>query len=74
MPELKEILNRIQMEYVEMPDLKLTLPQARRLWNLDSLICEAAMDALVAVKFLAQTPDGKYLRRTAATSSPIPTP
>ena len=71
MPELMDVLKRIQMEYVEMPDLKLTLQQARRLWNLDSLVCEAAMDALVAVKFLRQTPDGKYLRRAASVS---PTP
>ena len=72
MPELMDVLKRIQMEYVEMPDLKLTLQQARRLWNLDSLVCEAAMDALVAVKFLRQTPDGKYLRRTAVSASPTP--
>jgi hypothetical protein len=72
MPELMNVLNRIQMEYVEMPDLKLTLQQARRLWNLDSLVCEAAMDALVAVKFLRQTPDGKYLRRTSPPSSSTP--
>src|SRR5437867_4466585 len=35
MPSFDLLLIRIRAEYREMPGLKLTLPQARRLWQLD---------------------------------------
>ena len=63
MTDLDEALLRIEMEYREMPDLMLTFWQARRLWNLDDHVCEAALGALVAVKFLSRTSDGRYIRR-----------
>ncbi len=63
MRELEQVLVRIQMEYEEMPDLKLTARQVRRLWSLDQDICDAALAALVNAKFLWQTRDGAYLRR-----------
>jgi hypothetical protein len=59
----REAVITIQMEYVEMPELKLTLPQAQRLWTLPTDICQAAMAALVATGFLVHTRDGAYLRR-----------
>jgi hypothetical protein len=58
-----ELLDRIRMEYVEMPDLRLTLRQARRLWNLDQALCDDLLEALVCEGFLAQTSDGSFLRR-----------
>jgi hypothetical protein len=39
---------RIHAEYQEMPGLKLTLPQASRLFNLEPARCAQALDALVA--------------------------
>jgi len=39
---------RIRAEYAEMPGLKLTLPQASRLFNIDTMRCERALDTLVA--------------------------
>ncbi len=63
MRDLGEVLMRIRMEYEEMPDLKLTARQVRRLWNLDQDICDAAIAALVEAKFLWQARDGAYLRR-----------
>ena len=51
------------MEYVEMPDLRLTLRQARRLWNLEPALCEELLGVLVRTEFLAQTRDGSFLRR-----------
>jgi hypothetical protein len=53
----------MQMEYVEMPELKLTLWQASRLWTLPIDMCEAALATLVATGFLVQTTDGAYRRR-----------
>ena len=65
MTNLNDVLTRIEMEYREMPDLKLTFWQARRLWNLDDAICETALTTLVAARFLARTIDGRYIRRRA---------
>jgi len=56
-------LTRIQVEYVEMPDLKLTLRQIRRLCDLPQDLCEMALAALVRTGFLWQTRDGAFLRR-----------
>jgi len=38
---------RIRAEFAEMPGLKLTLPQASRLFNVDAARCERALDRLV---------------------------
>ena len=36
----RELLARIRMEYLEMPDLRLTIRQARRFWNLEPALCD----------------------------------
>jgi hypothetical protein len=54
---------RIQTEYIEMPDLKLTVTQVRRLCGLPPDVCAAAVRFLVANGFLRQTPNGELLRR-----------
>jgi hypothetical protein len=61
--DFRDALNTIQMEYLEMPELRLTAAQARRLWTLPIELCGAALAALVAAGFLVQTRDGSYLRR-----------
>ena len=63
MHNLDDATTRIEMEYREMPDLKLTFWQARRLWNLEDDVCEAALARLVAAKVLSRTSDGRYIRR-----------
>jgi hypothetical protein len=63
--EMREALRRIQTEYVEMPELKLTLPQAQRLWNLSFSTCNDALTILLAGGFLRQTDDGSYMRQGA---------
>ena len=44
---------RIQAEFAEMPGLKLTLPQASRLFHLDFDRCQQVMTTLVATGQLA---------------------
>jgi len=73
-----ETLIRIQTEFVEMPELKLTLAQAQRLWALPRDVCEAALDALIEREFLIRTQDSVYLRRSwwagrseSAVSAPV---
>lgn len=59
---IDEVLRRVQVEFLDMPGLRLTEPQARRLWGLDSVSCEALLDALVDAKFLFKTRNGAFMR------------
>ena len=56
-----DLLQRIQCEFLEMPGLRLTERQARRLWNLDSLACANILRVLVDGGFLFRTPDGSFM-------------
>jgi hypothetical protein len=51
----------IRSEYREMPGLRLTRPQAQRLWALDPQFCSAVLDALVAERTLEKTHGGEYV-------------
>jgi len=62
-----EVLRRVQGEFLEMPGLRLTEPQARRLWGLDAASCAALLDALIDAKFLFRTRDGAFMRVEHAT-------
>ena len=57
-----DVLRRVQCEFLEMPGLRLTNAQARKLWGLDAKTCEALLAALVEAKFLFQTRDGAFMR------------
>jgi hypothetical protein len=57
-----EVLRRVQCEFLEMPGLRLTGPQARRMWGLDAAACDALLGALVDAKFLFRTRDGAFMR------------
>ena len=61
--EWRHAFTRIQVEYIEMPDLKLTLAQIRRLCNLPDELCTPAVEALQQAGFLWQAPDGRFVRR-----------
>jgi hypothetical protein len=60
---IQEVVRRIQGEFLEMPGLRLTSEQARRLWRLDETSCEAVLGALVDAQFLAKTRDGAFIRQ-----------
>ena len=57
-----DLLRRIQGEFLEMPGLRLTEPQARRLWNLDALSCSTVVSVLLDAGFLFKTSDGSLMR------------
>jgi hypothetical protein len=59
---LDELLILMRMEYEEMPDLKLTLAQARRLWDVPLELCDTALSVLVSCGFLQRTRDGSFMR------------
>ena len=60
---IQEVALRVRGEFLEMPGLRLTFEQARRLWRLDEDACEAVLDALVDAGFLARTRDGAFVRQ-----------
>ena len=66
--EIREALHRIRMEYVEMPEMKLTLAQMRRLLNLPIEPCEIALATLVDTGFLVRRQDGAFVRGPALAS------
>ena len=61
-----DVLRRVQGEFLEMPGLRLTGAQARRLWGLDATVCEALLSALVDAKFLFKTRDGAFMKSEQA--------
>lgn len=65
--ENAEMLRRVQEEFIEMPGLRLTKAQARRLWALDEVLCSTLLRALVDASFLFQTDNGSYMRVETAT-------
>ena len=61
-PEHEDVLRRVQGEFLEMPGLRLTEPQAQRLWGLDAAACSALLCELVDANFLFKTRDGAFMR------------
>ena len=66
--ENDDVLRRVQGEFMEMPGLRLTEAQARRLWALDEPSCNALLRALVDARFLFKTLDGSFMRVETSTS------
>lgn len=62
---ITELLRRIRAEYVEMPGLNLTAPQAQRMWGLDCATCETVLATLVEATFLSRTRKGLFVMAAA---------
>ncbi len=60
--DFHRLVNRVRSEFIEMPGLQLTLPQAARLWGLDQAASRRVIDALVELAFLRWTPRGTIVR------------
>jgi hypothetical protein len=67
---MRDLLSRIRGEFLEMPGLRLTREQARRLWALDDTTCRWLLDALVEARFLTLQPDGRYGRPSERNAAP----
>lgn len=59
---IEDAVQRIQMDFAEMPGLSLTFWQAQRLWNLSQDLCARALNELIASGYLVQTRGGCYRR------------
>jgi hypothetical protein len=61
-PALRELFQRIEGEYREMPGLSVTAPQAERLWGVDSTTCAFVLMTLIQRGLLKRTASGTYVR------------
>jgi hypothetical protein len=61
-PTIEDVFRRVQGEFLEMPGLRLTEAQARRLWGMETELCAALLGALVDANFLFRTRDGAFMR------------
>jgi hypothetical protein len=60
---LETLVRIIRGEFAEMPGMRLTRPQFRRLWNLRPPDAEALIAVLVAQDYLVEAIDGRLGRR-----------
>ncbi len=60
--EAGRVRRLIQSEFEEMPGMRLTIPQARRLWALSEDRCTLALEELAAAGFLVRDDYGRYAR------------
>jgi hypothetical protein len=59
-------IHRVQSDFIEMPGLRLTLPQAARLWAYDVRFCRAVLSSLVETRFLVWSRD-RFIRAEGRT-------
>jgi hypothetical protein len=60
--EIAGLVDRVRSEFEEMPGLRLTIPQASRLWGLDPAACQRIVEALVRTAFLQWSAGGTVMR------------
>ena len=65
------LLARIRGEYREMPGLRLTVPQACKLWQLDRERCLGLLEQLVTEGTLHRRSDGAYCAFPAIRPRPV---
>ena len=61
---LAALLQQVREEYGKMPGLKLTKPQAMRVFGVAPSVCAAMLRALVMENFLSRAGDGVFVRST----------
>ena len=60
---LASLITRIQDDFLGSFSLPLTLDQAQRRFEVDSVTCAAVLDLLVDASVLTRTPEGGFVRR-----------
>jgi hypothetical protein len=60
---LDRTVDGIREEFCEMPGMRLTRPQFRRLWSLSTTQCEDIVQELVRTGFLVEAATGQFRRR-----------
>ena len=62
-PYVVRLAEKIDAAFIELPSLRLTETQARRLWNLSPERCAKVLDYLVGMGHLTRDDDGQYAWR-----------
>lgn len=62
-PARQALLHRVRSEWEEMPGLRLTLVQARRLFGLEGEVCLRVLQELTAAEILRHASGGLYVLR-----------
>ncbi len=65
------VLRRAYNHYVEIPGLRLTRAQARRLWGVDEKSCDTIIDQLIALRLIEPDDQGR-LRQTLEAAAAAP--
>ena len=60
--EISMAVNRVRAEFAEMPGLRLSMPQAARLWGFDQADCRHVIDTLEHSGYLRRTSTGLIVR------------
>jgi hypothetical protein len=60
--QIEDLVMRIEGEFLETPELMLTVAEAQRRFGMDEIMCEAVLDALVDSGVLFKTRDRVYGR------------
>jgi hypothetical protein len=60
--EMDDRIDRVIAEYLEMPGLCLTPPQAARLWGVATVDADRMLQRLTTAGFLTRTSAGAYVR------------
>lgn len=63
--EFDDLVRRVRGEFLEMPGLTLTFPQAERLWGIEKDLCRQVIDVLIGADFLRRTSAGTIARADA---------
>jgi len=66
---IEDLIMRIEGEFLETPELRLTVAEVQRRFGIDEITSEAVLDALVDAAFLFKTRDrvyGRFLPHVAA--------
>jgi hypothetical protein len=66
--DVDDAVTLMHMEYAEMPGLRLTFAQARRMWNLTDDVCVRALATLTQSGYLERRKDGNYIRAGSSTA------
>ena len=59
-PPDRDLERRIRGEFREMPGLRISRPQAMRLWSVDPAACGRVLDRLIDAGFLRRDQYGRY--------------
>ena len=62
-PRVANLARLVDAEFEEMPGMRLTDAQARRLWNLTAAECDAVLQHLCEAGHLTRDETGQYVRR-----------